>query len=118
MREKWQYKPGHFDSTPYLISQSNDWEPVRMRDVVEYCSINDTNRPNFLGECILEGKVRSYCEGVDAEEMTPDELDAVATKKFAFYKEHWHRIFLQIVRYNNPTVANADCYSMSQVLEH
>lgn len=36
-RKKWSIKPGHHDGVPYIISQTTNNIPVRMREVLPYC---------------------------------------------------------------------------------
>ena len=108
--------PQHFDGTPYIINQGTNWWPERMRDVVEYCTKNDPKKPDFLKEAIQEAKVRPYCQGKDAVEMTEEESKIVMEKQALYYKKNWHRALLTILRYRHPNVANADMYSLQTLV--
>ena len=37
---------------------------------------------------------------------------AVKAEQERYYAEHWHRVLYQLIGYKNPSVANADLYSL------
>ena len=44
--------------------------------------------------------------------MAKDEQDSLIAKWAKYYQEKWHRTLLALTRYKNPSVANADNYSL------
>lgn len=112
MKKTWKIKPSHHDDTPYIIGPFTNWDPVRMRDAIEYCTINDTEKPNFTQDCVFEGLVRKEVAGRDTSEMTDKEKDSIINKEHKYYQENWHRALLKLIRYKNPSVANSEKYSL------
>ena len=66
-----------------------------------------------MQDCVNNGKIRPYCVGAEADPLTQTESRALMIAKEAYYREHWHRIIFSMIRYKNPSVANADAYSVS-----
>lgn len=92
LRSTWRAPPSHETGVPFIFGQFTNWQPVQMQEVIPYCMKNDEDQPDFLQECINNGKIRPYCVGAEAEPLTYAESNALMIVKEAYYREHWHRI--------------------------
>ena len=83
-----------------------------MRDVVEYCIKNEPKRPDFEQDCVADGSVRLSATGPDADAKSEEEKEAILAIRNKYYREHWHRTLLSLLRYKNPAVASMEKYSL------
>jgi len=92
---------------PEITGPFTNWNYRSMRNMVDFCKLHDPYPPNFIGQLIDEGKIRTSVAD-NHENLTSDELEIIEQKKDLFYRKEWSRVILQIIPYKKPLVPNVE----------
>ena len=88
-------------------SAFTDWHQKPMREIIQFCTENDADPPNFIPELIQQGLIRPECGLPHNAPMKDFEKSKIDTKLKDYYDNNWSSVIINILNFKNPLVANA-----------
>lgn len=62
-----------FDNVPTVMGPFNNWEPVKMRNMVEFLRKNDPCKPDFIKLCVGDGDLKPSCIGQNLSSLPKED---------------------------------------------
>lgn len=92
--------------TPHIGGAFNNWKFEQMRNMIDFCMVNDPNPPNFLDDMVNNKQLRAQAK---TEPLTAGEEEYLQKFKRNYYRDAWPKLVLHSIPFKRPSIANYEC---------